>query len=346
MPWTGPNFIRENGPTPIFTGSTAWQQDAAAGTLILASRHDFHDQDLAQGIDACLNKNGANTIAADINWGGFKITSLGNGILATDAANYGQTVTAAALDSGTNILTLTRAAGDITVDLTSLVVGGSTSNFAKLNASDNVFVGQAEFGGPLTCTDSFIIDHTTGGSTDNWTWNCNNPALLTLRPSIGGMQFNFVRSVGDPNGGYMQVNGFKVWDQSLLPLSQVNSFLLATTNANITGSWNFYNGNITLPAATTFGTATGGGWTTSNTGTVFQLFANANGDVFKLDHDATEGQRAFVNGHRLWSNNNYRVLTAAPTGGVANDLAVVVSGADRGLWYNNAGSWAKLIPFP
>lgn len=48
----------------VFTryyGTNTWQNDAAAGTLILADRHDNNDGGLADGINACLTKDGQNT---------------------------------------------------------------------------------------------------------------------------------------------------------------------------------------------------------------------------------------------------------------------------------------------
>lgn len=346
MPWTGPNFIRNNGPSPIFTGANCWDDDAAASILIESARHDYHDQDLAQGINACLNKNGANSPIADINWGGFKITNQGAGVSTTDGATFGQTITAASLDTGTNILTLSRSiGGDISVDLTPLVVGGSTSNFAKLNASDNVFVGQAEFGGTLQCWGALaLVDvFQVSPGIPTWAMQAIGSSSLSITDTAGA-NFNFS---GNSGIARITINGNQVWDQGSLTPTQVANFLLANTNANITGSWNFYNGNITLPAATTFGTPTGGGWTTSNTGTVFQLFANANGDVFKLDHDSVEGQRAFVNGNRVWSAANLSVISSAtPTGGSNGDLAVVLTGANQGLWSKVSGTWTKIIAGP
>ena len=58
-------------------------------------------------------------------WGGYKITGLANGAAATDAAAYGQTITALSWDSGLVRLTATRAAGNLTVDLSGL--GGSAT---------------------------------------------------------------------------------------------------------------------------------------------------------------------------------------------------------------------------
>lgn len=84
----------------------------------MASRHDTHDKDLADGINNCIHKGGQNSATADISWGGYKITGLAAGTAATDAANYGQTITGASWDFATDVLTLTRAAGNVTLDLT------------------------------------------------------------------------------------------------------------------------------------------------------------------------------------------------------------------------------------
>lgn len=123
MPWSSGTYTRTNG---TYTGSGVWQSDAAASVKIRADRHDTHDQDLASGINACLNKNGENSPTANINWGGFKITNVGNGSAASDIAAYGQTITAFSFDSGTNVLTATRSAGDLTVDLSALAGGGGS----------------------------------------------------------------------------------------------------------------------------------------------------------------------------------------------------------------------------
>lgn len=87
----------------------------------MASRHDTHDKDLADGINDCIHKGGQNSATADISWGGYKITGLAAGTAATDAANYGQTITGASWDFATDVMTLTRAAGNITLDLTGAV---------------------------------------------------------------------------------------------------------------------------------------------------------------------------------------------------------------------------------
>lgn len=114
MSWSAGTYTRTNG---TYLGSTVWTSDSGAGIDILANRHDTHDQDLADGINACLHKGGQNAATANISWGGYKITSLGNGSAATDAATYGQTITALSFDGSTRVLTATRSVANITVTL-------------------------------------------------------------------------------------------------------------------------------------------------------------------------------------------------------------------------------------
>lgn len=123
MPWSGPTYIRDNG---TFTGPSVWNSDATTVEFILADRHDIHDQDLANGITACLNKNGLNTPTANIGWGGFKITGYGSASANTDVPNYGQTLGNLSLDLGTFVMTASDRAGSsiATVDLSPLASGG------------------------------------------------------------------------------------------------------------------------------------------------------------------------------------------------------------------------------
>jgi len=90
MPWTSGVFNRANGPT-------GWQDDAAASIGIEADRHDTQDNDFRNGINNTLTKDGTNTPTANLNFGGFKITSLGNGTASGDAINYTQITNGAPL---------------------------------------------------------------------------------------------------------------------------------------------------------------------------------------------------------------------------------------------------------
>ena len=92
MAWNGSGtFSRTNGDN---TGSTTWQQDKADGDKITASRHDTHDQDLADGINACLAKNGENAATADIDFGSNGATNMTdiNGVAVPTEGSYTPTV--------------------------------------------------------------------------------------------------------------------------------------------------------------------------------------------------------------------------------------------------------------
>ena len=128
MAWSGGNYTRTNG---TYSGALVWASDAAAAIKIRADRHDIHDEDLADGINNFLTKDGQNSPTANISWGSFKIINLANGSAASDSATFGQTITSFSFDSGTNVLTGTRAAGNLTVDLSSLSGGGGAPTDAE-----------------------------------------------------------------------------------------------------------------------------------------------------------------------------------------------------------------------
>lgn len=123
MAWTGSTFVRNNSVT---TGPAVWNTQATTTEFVDAVTHDYHDQDIANGITACINKNGANTPAANIGWGGFKITGYGAASANTDVPNWGQTLGSLTLDGGTFVLTAADRTGTsiTTVDLTPLSGGG------------------------------------------------------------------------------------------------------------------------------------------------------------------------------------------------------------------------------
>ena len=113
MPWSGTagskSFTRSNG---VHSGSTTWAEDAAASTAILATLHDTHDQDITDGINTALCKDGGNTATADIPMGGFTLTNIAAAGARTEPArfsdvqdNKGQYV--ASVGGSANAITLT-----------------------------------------------------------------------------------------------------------------------------------------------------------------------------------------------------------------------------------------------
>ncbi len=341
MPWSGGVFTRENGPSPVFTGTTVWQQDAAASILIESTRHDFHDQDLADGINATLNTAGQNSPTANINWGGFKITNAGYGSGNNDYACYGQVPISAALNPSTNILTFTRPDGaTFTVDLTSLVIGGSTANFAKLNATTNAFTGSATFAGTLECKSPLqTLDATSVSGSPTWTFGGLTPGTFEIA-NTAGAALDFT---GNSGTATLKVNNSPVWTQATLTPAQVAGFVGTTGSYTFTGTYNFNAAAVILPSNVTFG-ASGTGWQTNTTTSALQLFAISSGATFQLDNgDTGSTARLLIGGNRAWNNGNMRVIASAtPTGGAANDIAFVLTGANTGVWANIAGTWTKI----
>ena len=87
MPWSGGSFTRTNG---VNTGSTLWAQDRGDGYKILASHHDTHDQDIADGVNSTLEKSGSNAATGNLNIGSNRLTSVADGTAKTDAATVNQ----------------------------------------------------------------------------------------------------------------------------------------------------------------------------------------------------------------------------------------------------------------
>lgn len=87
MPWnTNGTFTRTNAQ---FFGADVWQKDQQASIKIIATRHDYHDEDLALGIANCLNLDGYNTMRADLDMGGYCIINQCGGGGGTDLIERG-----------------------------------------------------------------------------------------------------------------------------------------------------------------------------------------------------------------------------------------------------------------
>ena len=174
MAWSGGIFTRTNG---TYAGSSVWQSDAAAAVKIRADRHDTHDQDLATGINNCLTKDGQNAPTQNISWGAFKITNLGNGSAATDAATYGQTITALGWSGGT--ITATRAAGDLTLAVTTANITSSLG-YTPANKAGDTITGPLVLSSAFTAA-PFSVSGALSGAGRNMTFtNTDTSAASTI----------------------------------------------------------------------------------------------------------------------------------------------------------------------
>ena len=100
MPWNGAgSFSRTNG---VNTGTEVWQDDAATVQTILSDRHDTHDQDIADGLNIALTKDGQSwPPTANLDMGTFKFTDVGDATARNQYLSLGQFQDAGAIWCGT-----------------------------------------------------------------------------------------------------------------------------------------------------------------------------------------------------------------------------------------------------
>jgi hypothetical protein len=114
-------------------------QPVVTGTTITSTAFNLLTTDLATGLTTALTKDGQTTPTANIPMGTFKITGLGAGSAATDAAQYGQLqagATTIATVSGTDTLTGTLAPAPTayaTGNLFSFVAVATNTGAATIN---------------------------------------------------------------------------------------------------------------------------------------------------------------------------------------------------------------------
>jgi len=82
MAWAGGTFTRANG-------ANEWVTDFNNGVGIEPARHDTQDNDLATGINQCLNKDGSNSMTGNLNLNNNIPTNIGAGTAAAPALCVG-----------------------------------------------------------------------------------------------------------------------------------------------------------------------------------------------------------------------------------------------------------------
>lgn len=202
MGWSGGTYTRTNG---TYSGANVWASDEGASIGIESARHDTHDKDLSDGINACLAKNGSNAATGDLNLGSFKVTALANGTARTHAASVGQvqdsalhwggvaTGTANAIAIACAISPGSYAAGQtFRFVALSANTGATTINVNSIGAKDVYKEVNGALGnlgaGDIAANGIYEITYYTGGS--------GFFALSTSKPGAGSFTHSWAPSAG------------------------------------------------------------------------------------------------------------------------------------------------------
>jgi len=117
--------------TGTFNINTAGQP-VVTGTTITSTAFNLLTADLATGLTTALTKDGQTTPTANIPMGTYKITGLGAGTSATDAAQYGQ------LQAGATTIATVTGTDTLTGSLTPAIAAYATGNlFSFVAAATN-----------------------------------------------------------------------------------------------------------------------------------------------------------------------------------------------------------------
>lgn len=137
MPWENGRFTREN---PDFSGPDCWRLDQRNGTKIEADRHDHHDQDLSDGINNCLAKDGSNQMRADLDLGGFKLVNAGGAEQNDEYMLLGQSIQSAVVN-GTNLVLKRPDSDDIPVDIAAAALASVAAQYGSQAFLPTSFTG-------------------------------------------------------------------------------------------------------------------------------------------------------------------------------------------------------------
>lgn len=161
-------------------------QPVVTGTTITSTAFNLLTADLATGLTTALTKDGQTTPTANIPMGTFKITGLGAGSAATDAAQYGQLqngATTIATVSGTDTLTGTLSPAPTayaTGNLFSFVAvatntGAATINLNSLGAKSITKSGTTALAaGDIVSGQVYLIEY------DGTRFQLINPSILQV----------------------------------------------------------------------------------------------------------------------------------------------------------------------
>ena len=182
--------------TGTFTLNYNWENDAANGIPITASRMDAQEADIANGLSTVITTSGQSTITANIPMDGFKFTGLGNPSVSGDSIRYAGP---AVLTDVTLLGVLTAPTISGVTDFTSQITGPDTGywNGSGLNGViiGNVSPASAQFstlsvGAPLL-----------SNSLSSVTYTSTSDSPLSIKNTIG-FRWDLGDGVNSPTGSF------------------------------------------------------------------------------------------------------------------------------------------------
>ena len=150
MAWSGGVFSRIHN----------WVNDYNAAIGIDPTRHDAEDDNLRDGINACIAKDGTNAFTGDVDAGGNNVVNVAAGSSATDASTIGgtETLTNKTIVAASNTIT-TAASGN-------LVATGLNAALAELQTDiDTRSLSSHNHSGTYEPADATILKDADIGST-------------------------------------------------------------------------------------------------------------------------------------------------------------------------------------
>ena len=323
-------------------------QPVVTGTTITSTAFNLLTADLATGLTTALTKDGQTTPTANIPMGTYKITGLGAGSAATDAAQYGQLqagATTIATVTGTDTLTGTLspaiaayAAGNLfSFVAANTNTGAATINLNSLGAKSITKLGTTALAaGDIVSGQVHLIEY------DGTRFQLINPSTFSVSglvpPANGG--------TGVANNSAMTVTGSGnfAYTRTLTGTTNV-TFPTTGTLATLAGTETFTNKTLTNPTVTNYvetlyaaNTSTAITVALTN-GTVQQLTLTGNATItmptavagksfiIMLKQDAT-GSRSVT-----WSTVTWPNATAPTITGTASKQDIYSFFSDGTNWY-------------
>ena len=301
-------------------------QPVVTGTTITSTAFNALTADLASGLTTAMTKDGQTTPTANIPMGTFKITGLGAGTAATDAAQFGQLqagATQIATVTGTDTLagTLTPAptayaAGNLfSFVAVNTNTGAATINLNSLGAKSITKLGSTALAaGDIVSGRVYLIEY------DGTRFQLINPSASSVASFSAGTT-GFTPSTATTGavtlaGTLATTNG----GTGLTSFTANGVVYASSSSALTTGSALTFDGtNLGVGGAVYGGSTITARYTTPASGASQAMFGSTDGTKgFQLNQTGSAYSYAGVGGSELWyyANGSYSAMTFGSDGNV------------------------------